>query len=450
MKGTAMNESTLKRLRFVPVVLALGLVVAWWLLVSPKKTVLVFSTGSDVGLYHRLASRMKTVIEDGHPDIVIQLQASAGSNENIERLDAGRAHLALVQNDARGGNSVRSMAALYPEVLHRLCRKSVNLQSLTDLGGRRIGIGARRSGTEQLTRSLLEFADVEVGTGQVSNGSFGDAIGQLREGELDAAFFLTGLGAEAISKALADDRLSLAPIQMHSPANTDPEEIADRFTSGFRVHYPHVSPRTIPLMAYGGRPTAPVPSMSVQAVFVCHVEVEPRIIERITSTLFEQRAVLSQKEPAFTHLDEQLAQARLQFPLHEGAENFYRRREPGFLAENAESMGFILTMMLLVWSVLIWARRFYLQARKNRIDVYYSAVDSVMHQLNEATDVRTLGALDSELTDVHLRASAELVRERLAADESYIIYQNMFNWCQSMLVRRREEILASSGNGGSI
>jgi len=36
------------------------------------------------------------------------------------------------------------------------------------------------------------------------------------------------------------------------------------------------------------------------------------------------------------------------------------------------------------------------------------------------------------------------VKEQLAADESYIIYQNMLNGCQAMLVRMREKIQASS------
>ena len=129
-----MHESTLKRLRALPVVLALLVTaVVWWnLQASHNQTVLVFSTGSEVGLYHRMASQIKAVVEASHPDIRIRLLASAGSNENITRLNGGEAQLALVQNDATGGQSVRSVAALYPEVLHLLCRSSANIRSLDD------------------------------------------------------------------------------------------------------------------------------------------------------------------------------------------------------------------------------------------------------------------------------------------------------------------------------
>ena len=44
--------------------------------------------------------QIKQVVEAGHDDIIINLQTSAGSGENISRLDEAKAQLALVQNDA--------------------------------------------------------------------------------------------------------------------------------------------------------------------------------------------------------------------------------------------------------------------------------------------------------------------------------------------------------------
>jgi len=442
-----MHESTLKRLRALPVVLALLVTaVVWWnLQASHNQTVLVFSTGSEVGLYHRMASQIKAVVEASHPDIRIRLLASAGSNENITRLNGGEAQLALVQNDATGGQSVRSVAALYPEVLHLLCRSSANIRSLDDLSGHRVGVGAVGSGTEQFATRLLTFTGVELDQHQRWHGSFGDAVRGLQSGEIDAAFFLTGLGADVIRLAMRDEGLTLAAIQMHADDAAQPEDIARAFSAGFRVHHPYTSPQTIPLMAYEGRPLAPVPSMSIQAVLACHENVDAEIIGRIARTLFEQRAVLSQQESAFTHLDEQSAQSGLQFPLHMGAEHFFRRREPGFLNQHAEPMGFVVTLLLLTWSVLVWARRWYVQARKNRVDKHYKAIGTVIERLDSVTDVGELGELESELNHISRQAASELVQEQLAADESYIIYQNMLDGCRATLVRTRAQLQASAG-----
>ncbi len=438
-----MDEATLKKLRLLPVAAAL-LVVAglWWWVSAPDQSVLIFSTGSKDGLYHRLAIQVKAVLEANHPDLIIELRTSAGSSDNIARLDGNQAQLALVQNDALGGESVRSVAALYPEVLHLLCRTNAGIRSLHDLAGKRVGIGAAGSGTEQIVTNLLAFANVADGANQI-RASFSASLRQLRGGELDAAFFLTGLGAPAIGEALTDPQLALAPIHVN-PRDDAPAEIQARtFTKGFRVRYPHVSPQIVPLMTYKGRPTAPMPSMGVKAVLVCQKNIDADIIERITRTLFEQRAVLSQKEPAFSDLNEEAAQTELQFPLHAGAENYYQRNEPGFLRTYAELIALAITVILLVWSALTWTRSWYEQHRKNRIDTYYQAVEDIICRLHDGTDFKEIDELENELLKIRQRASAELVKEQLAADESYIIYQNMLNGCQAMLVRMRQKIQTS-------
>ena len=440
-----MNEITLKRLRLLPVIAALifagGLV---WFLRSPEPTVVDFMTGSKDGLYHRLALQIKSAVESDHKDIIINLITSAGSRENIVHLDEGKAQLALVQNDAPGGSSIRSLAALYPEVLHLLCRTNSNIRSLRDLSGKRIGVGAPQSGTEQITTNLLTFAGVQVKAQDILRSPFGPTITQLRTGKLDAAFFLTGLGTPAISSALRDGELTLAPIHTGYVDANSAENTSRTLVNGFRIRYPHVSPNTIPLMAYSGKPTLPIPSLGVQAVLVCHKDTDIDIIERISRTIFNQRAVLSQKEPIFSGLDELTAQSNLQFPLHEGAENYYRRKDPGFISENAEVMGFILTIILLGWSILSWLREWFTQNRKNKIDSYYQAVDDVINRLHDGTNLKEIDELEGELLKIRQRASAELVNEQLAANESYIIYQNMLNGCQTMLVRMRQKIQASS------
>jgi TRAP-type uncharacterized transport system substrate-binding protein len=100
---------------------------------------------------------------------------------------------------------------------------------------------------------------------------------------------------------------------------------------GFRVHYPHASPHTIPLLAYSGQPVYPIGTVGVKAVLACHTDLPDEIAETLTRTLYEHRAALSQKHSAFSSLDEQSSTAHLQFPLHPGAEKFSGAPIPGFL-----------------------------------------------------------------------------------------------------------------------
>ena len=139
-------------------------------------------------------------------------------------------------------------------------------------------------------------------------------------------------------------------------------------------------------------------------------------------------------------IDESKAQANLQFPLHIGAENFYLRKEPGFFVENAEAMGFILTLVLLLWSGLSWIFNWYSIKKKNRIDKFYIAVDEVIHQLVDCKDLEKLNKLEDRLLEIRRSAADDLVEEKISANESFIIYQNMLNGCQAMLVRMRTKI----------
>ena len=440
-----MNETSLKLLRIVPVVFALLLIaIVCWFAWSPRPVVLRFSTGSELGLYHRLATELKQSFEKHDSDLKLDLITSAGSNENIERIDAGKADIALVQNDVRGGSKVRSIAGIYPEVLHLLVRTGSQITSLDNLQGRSIGIGAPGSGTEQIAKSLLEFIGISADTDKIKRLTFSQALDQLADGQLDAGFFLTGLGAPVIQEAQKRGQISLAAVAIGGNENESPYQRAQTFVSGFRVRYPHVSPTTIPMMAYNGYPKTPVPTMSVTAVLVCHEDIDDSVVEKITKTLFEQRAVLSQQNPAFTNIDEEVAQSTLQFPIDSGAEDYYRRREPGFLVENAEAMGFVLTLLLLLWSMVVWGQKFYAQNRKNRIDKYYKEITLVTEKLNEIQDIKACAVLELKLDEIRHRASVELVEEKLAADNAYLIYQNMLNGCQDALARAHSRLESKS------
>ncbi|MCH2119050.1 MAG: hypothetical protein MK161_15265, partial [Pirellulales bacterium] len=122
----------------------------------------------------------------------------------------------------------------------------------------------------------------------------------------------------------------------------------------------------------------------------------------------------------------------------------YRRREPGFLVENAEAMGFVLTLLLLLWSMVVWGQKFYAQNRKNRIDKYYKEVTLVTEKLNEIQDIKACAVLELKLDEIRHRASVELVEEKLAADNAYLIYQNMLNGCQDALARAHSRLESKS------
>jgi TRAP transporter TAXI family solute receptor len=427
--------------------------------ITPTQTTLVFVTGEEKGLYWGLGKAIATEIQQAHPHIKIQIVSTAGSLDNAKRLQNKKADLALVQNDIQATAEIRSITAIHPELLHFLCHKDSGVQTLQDLSGKKVAVGLKDSGTERFTMELFGYFGVDPSTLQLTHLPIDKAAKELIAGEVSAILYVTGLGNSAVMKAIGSGNVRFA--QLASPSNpgtstetwNDANLWSETLSTGFKIHHPHVSPHTIPLLAYRGadsqqgHPHQPVATVGVKAVLVCHKELPNELAETIARTIFEHRAVLSQKHIAFVSLNEKSSIAHLQFPLHIGAEQFFQRKDPGFLEKYVEVMGFVLTVALIIWSGLIWARRWYIQRRKNRIDTYYQAVEDIIRRLQDGTDLNEIDELEGELLKIRQRASAELVNEQLDANESYIIYQNMLNGCQTMLVRMREKIQASSNKG---
>ena len=154
----------------------------------------------------------------------------------------------------------------------------------------------------------------------------------------------------------------------------------------------------------------------------------------LLETLFSQRAVLGRDLTLLCQLDENTAQSGLQFPLHSGAESYYRRNEPGFLAENAESIGLIVTLLLLALSGMHSLHRWYAQRRKNHVDTYYRRIQEILESLDRSASLAQLqGGLEKELRTVEAAACEELIDERLDADHSYVILQNMLQDCDTQI-----------------
>jgi len=425
-------------------VLAVGFAAHRW--VTPGKTTLTFATGQRGGLYHELGQAIADEVQQAHPHLHIQLVETTGSLDNANRLQKQTAHLALLQNDTQAGAHVRSLTAIHPELLHFLCHHKAGIQSIRDLAGKTVALGPKGSGSEKFTREFLRFAGFSKSQLTLVNLPLDEATQQLMTGKVDALLFLTGLGNDACQRAMQSGQVRLTPLAPLTPSTSFPhvntgeaKAVAQTLTDGFRVHYPYVSPHTIPLLAYPGQPAQPIGTVGVKAVLACHTDLSDEIAETLTRTLYEHRAALSQKHSAFSSLDEQSSTAHLQFPMHPGAENFFRRTDPGFFAKHVEMMGFILTLILILWSVLVWAQRWFLQSRKNRIDAYYEAIDEVINRLNDGTNLEEINELENTLLEIRQRAADELVKEKLAADESFIIYQNMLNGCQQLLAQKKQE-----------
>lgn len=423
------------RILSVALVGLLACVVIWFFITGGNQSETVtISTGSELGVYYHVGQEVGNSFTKRNASVRCEIVQSGGSRDNVSRLQDGTADVAILQNDAVANENVRSLAMLYTEVLHLVCRRQAGVECLNDLADHPTNLGTESGGTHQLANELLQFSRVQIPTGNQKNIGFSEAAESLRSGDIDAAFFLVGVGAEIIHDLLASPDFELVPIQIRAAGETDSFISERAFIEGFRIHYPHATYAEIPLMSYEGKPNRPMPSVGIGAVLACREGWDEELARALVQSLFASKAVLGRKISLLSRLNEESSQAQLQFPLHRGAEAYYRRNEPGYLAEHAESFGLLITLALLIASGLHGIKKWVDQKRKNRVDVYYDRVQKIQLSLRQPDFLGVQNAF-RELEEIESAACEELISEQLDADHSYVILQNMISRCRTEIGR---------------
>jgi uncharacterized protein len=341
---------------------------------------------------------------------------TAGGVRNAELLEAGEIELGLVPNNAPGGPSLRTLAPLYDEVLHVIVRDTLASGDIGALRGRRVNVGQAGSATERLAKALFAHFHIDEREISISYLTHDEGADAFARGELDAVLMLTGLGAPAAARLLArpDARL----LSFGDPL--DPGSAI----AGVRVGVPYLTPVSVPARAYGAQPPERVGTLGVHLLLVARAGLSDEIAYLVTKAVFEHKARLAEREPSLVGMSESFDRAGLRFAQHPGASQYYRRDDPPFILAWADTFSLAITLGLLSWSALAAVRAQRKRARKHRVDVYYADVQRASESIEQARGEDELGALRKQLHAIRRRAFADLMEERLDANESFTIFQD--------------------------
>jgi uncharacterized protein len=193
---------------------------------APPKHI-VMAAGPDSGVYYYYARAYRDRF--AHDGIEVKLLTTRGSLDNIRLLEDGRADVGFIQSGTTAdidAPDLRSLASLYFEPVWLFARDDLALKRLGDLKGRRVAIDQEGSGTRPVALQLL--ADNGLGQKDLDAQPVGgaDAAQALREGRVDAAFFVMSARAEAVH-----DLLTAPGIHLFSIDRTAAYGLQHRFLS---------------------------------------------------------------------------------------------------------------------------------------------------------------------------------------------------------------------------
>ena len=365
---------------------------------------LAIATGGKQGEYYAFAGALATVIAKHQPQIQIEVRETEGSIENVELLESNEVQLALIQSDTSISVSTRAIAPLFPEILHLIVTKESDINSFSDLKGKRIALMPEGSGSYEIFWSLCSHYGLNSQDFDATPFSPPAAHTALKERQVDALFRVIALRNPAVSQLLQNGDTKLVPIEQGA---------------AIQLFQPALFPSIIPQGTYNGAipiPSSDLPVVALEALLVTREDIDRNLIYEITRILFETRNELAKQniQAALIRQPEEPNDFRL--PFHEGAKAYYNQNRPSFIVEYAEPLGLLLSVSVLCISG-IWQLRIWLQGKqKNRADFYNLEVLRLIDRINTLDNLEQLNQLRTHLFEILEKVVIDLDEDRVSAE----------------------------------
>jgi TRAP transporter TAXI family solute receptor len=296
--------------------------------------VLTLTAGSHEGTRALLAEAM--VEHAKARGIDLRPVETSGSEEALDRLDAGSCDLALVQGGLkpRGSQRVRQVAALHIEPLHLLVKPEIAtdvVRRLQKLKGKRINLGALRSGTYCLGSAVLAFAGLESDDYVAETHSYAELMAEQEAASLPDAVFTVSTLPSKVTRHLVSRhgyRLVGLPFAEAFALSTLGESTHQlRGDPIAEVRREHTYDTVIPAFTYGVEPDVPpepTHTLGTRLLLVSHDSVPKEVIERLLEVIFASRF----SQLVYPPLSPELLSLQPELEPHAGTTAYLRRNQP--------------------------------------------------------------------------------------------------------------------------
>ncbi len=282
-------------------------------------------TGGTSGVYYPVGVGISQIYSHGIEGSKTTVQATKASVENLNLLQAGRGELAFAlgdsvadawKGDAEAGfktplKKLRAIAGTYPNYIQIVASKESGITSLSDLKGKRISVGAPKSGTELNARAIFKAAGLTYqDMGKVEYLPYAESVELIKNRQLDATLQSSGLGQAAIRDLAATLPVVFVPI---------PADVVTRIGNNA------YQPATIPANTYDGQ-NADVSTAAINNILVTRADISDELAYQMTKLIFENLPRLVTAHAAAKDIQAENAAKNLPIPLHPGAERYFKEK----------------------------------------------------------------------------------------------------------------------------
>ncbi len=281
-------------------------------------------TGGTGGVYYPLGVALSKIYAENIKDAKPSVQSTKASVENLNLIQQGKGEIAFTLGDSLAdawkGNAdvgfktkldnLRTLAAIYPNYIQIAALKSANIHTLADLKGKRMSVGAPKSGTELNARAILAGAGMSYkDLGQVQYLPFSESVELMKNRQLDATLISAGLGVSAIRDLCASVDCVIVEI---------PKSVVQKVGSPYQS-------APIPGGTYKGN-DKDVNAAIVPNYLVTRSNLPEQEVYEMTKALFDNLPALQAAHAAAKAIKLDKAGKNPPVPLHPGAAKYYKEK----------------------------------------------------------------------------------------------------------------------------
>jgi TRAP transporter TAXI family solute receptor len=402
---------------------------------APPPSKIVLAAGPVEGAYYKLGLQYAEELKK--EGFQVEVLATQGSGENLQLLqDAGsKASIAFVQSgvaDAAAEKKLQALGSLYREPLWVFYRGDATIDRLSQLAGKRIGVGPRSSGTYAIAAKLLAANGLPEPPDSVSESktilverAVAEAAKTLQkpDGDLDAAFFVAAFGASYIQELLNDKNVHLLSFSQQE---------------AYHRKYRFLSPQTAPagLLDLGRNiPSKDVLLLAPTAMLVARKDVNSDLIPLLLTIA----ARIHSKGDELSDPGEFPNAAYTDIPVSEDAQTYYKsgppvlqRFLPFWLASLIDRLKVMLVPLIMLLLPLFRAAPPLVRWRTRRkIYRWYSALRDIDKRV---TLGRTGAPVDEQLVRL------QEINQQVASVEVPLSYMEEFYHLRSHLKMLQEQL----------
>ncbi|HHL52517.1 MAG TPA: hypothetical protein ENJ39_04010 [Flammeovirgaceae bacterium] len=336
-----------------------------------------------------------------------------GPAKNIELVQNKKVTFAIANNsNIYSEDQVTTVATLNMEVIlmlyHNIDKKPSSIEEM--LSGRKVLLPERHSEPRRIISRIFKMLDIDTTsfettyiTPDMLNLTSDEWITEISK--YDVCIIFSELENPNVKKLLRNGwRFYSEPRQ----PNLSESSIVDAFC----YKYPWAFPVKVPRKIFGRHQPNSFKTIGIKSLIVTHEDTNPMLVYDFLMDYNNSLPIISKKRVAFAQARNLEKEGLLSYPLHAGSIRYRDREKPKFAERYAELIALIVTLAAIGSGLTARYMAVLKQSKKDHIDRYYSMLQAA----------RTL----EELEEVRARAIKQLQDEKLAANDSFIIFLMLY------------------------